>query len=192
MVCTNKIQSCGILFCIALNAMFLTKAYSQVKPGVFEGQSDVGFVLHKGSTVYDASQQQYTLTGSGSNIWFTKDEFQYAWKKIKGNFILQTRANFKGQGVDAHRKIGWMVRNTLDTGSAMACATVHGDGLTSLQYRKKGGGNVEESRSAAMAPDVIQLERKGNKFIMSVALFGQPFTTTEVMDIGLNDELYTG
>ncbi len=188
----NKIQFHSALLCILLNAALFTNVYSQSKPGMFDGHTDVGFVLHKGSTVYDAVQQQYTLTGSGSNIWFTKDEFQYAWKKIKGNFILQTRAAFKDQGVDAHRKIGWMVRNTLDTGSAMACATVHGDGLTSLQYRKNDGGNVEEARSASIAPDIIQLERKGTKFIMSVALFGQPFTVTEVMDINLNEELYAG
>ena len=168
----DKIQFRSTLLCIVLNVALFTNVYSQSKLGMFDGNGDVGFVVHKGSTAYDAAQQQYTLTGSGSNIWFTKDEFQYAWKKIKGNFILQAGAVFKGQGVDAHRKIGWMVRNTLDTGSAMACATVHGDGLTSLQYRKKDGDNVEEARSLAIAPDIIQLERKGNKFIMSVASFG--------------------
>ena len=31
-----------------------------------------------------------------------------------------------GKGVDPHRKFGWMVRSSLDTGSAMVCAAVHG------------------------------------------------------------------
>jgi TolB protein len=186
-----KLRPYRLLACLLASAISFT-GYSQSKLGVFESNTDVGFVLHKGSTVYDVAKQQYVLTGSGSNIWFKKDEFQYAWKKMKGNFILQTRAVLEGKGVDAHRKIGWMVRNSLDTGSAMACATVHGDGLTSLQYRKKDGDNVEEARSALVGADVIQLERKGNKFIMSVASFGQPFTITEVADLNLNDEVYAG
>lgn len=187
-----KIRPCRLLICLLPALLISFTVCSQSGIGVFESNEDVGPVLHKGSTVYDPAKQQYILTGSGSNIWFSKDEFQYAWKKMKGNFILQTRAVFEGKGVDAHRKIGWMVRNSLDTGSAMACATVHGDGLTSLQYRKQESGNVEEARSVLVAPDIIQLERKGNKFIMSVAVFGQPFTITEVADINLNDEIYTG
>src|SRR5215217_311160 len=83
--------------------------------GVFDGHSDVGTVLHPGSLRFDKTSGQYTLSGSGSNIWFANDEFHYAWKKIKGNFILQARANFVGRGKDAHRKIGWMIRSSLDT-----------------------------------------------------------------------------
>ena len=160
--------------------------------GVFEKNTDVGLVLHKGSVTYEPSTQQYTITGSGVNIWGTHDEFQFAWRKLRGNFILQTRAAFIGKGVDAHRKIGWMARTSLDTSSPMVIATVHGDGLTSLQYRKEQAGNVSQDTSIVRSPDMIQLERKGNQFIMSVAKFGEPYTRIQAENIDLGDEVYIG
>jgi hypothetical protein len=148
--------------------------------------------VHKGSVEFNAASEQYTITGSGINIWGTHDEFHYAWKKIKGNFILQTRASFVGKGVDPHRKIGWMVRSSLDTSAPMVIATVHGDGLTSLQYRKVQAGPVAQDTSTQRGPDMIQLERKGNQFIMSIAHFGEPYTQVKVENIDLGNEVYVG
>ena len=36
---------------------------------------------------------------------------------MKGDFILRTNIAFIGKGVEEHRKIGWMVRSSLDTNS---------------------------------------------------------------------------
>ncbi len=56
---------------------------SKNNSGIFEGNIDVGNPKIKGSTVYDKKTKTYTLTGSGYNIWFNRDEFQFAWKKVK-------------------------------------------------------------------------------------------------------------
>lgn len=160
--------------------------------GIFDETVDVGPVRLRGNTHYDANTQTYRLSGSGANIWFTKDEFHYAYKRLKGDFILRARARFLGKGVDPHRKLGWMVRTGLDTTSTMVCATVHGDGLTAIQYRKRRGAEVEEVQSPVKAPDIIQLERRGNHFFLGVAQFGKPFWTVEVPDLELPGELYGG
>jgi TolB protein len=162
------------------------------KIGVFEGQNDVGNILHPGRGTYTSSNGNYLLSGSGTNIWFTHDDFHYLWKKMKGDFILQARGRLIGKGVEQHRKFGWMVRTNLDSTSAMVSATIHGDGLTSLQYRKMDKTNVEETKFTISAPDVIQLERKGNQYIMSVAHFGEPFVTEQITDVNLNDDVYVG
>jgi hypothetical protein len=94
-----------------------------------------------------------------------------------------------GKGTEAHRKFGWMVRSSLDTSAAMVSATVHDDRLTALEYRKVAGANVEETRLESRAPDMIQLERKSNLFITSVARFGEPLVNAEVTDIGSNIEV---
>ena len=168
-----------------------TKSFSQ-KSGVFDGHTDVGKILHPGNTTYDAASDAYELSGSGTNIWFTHDDFQYAWKKIKGDFILQARGKLIGKGVEEHRKFGWMVRKNLDSTSAMVAATVHGSGLTSLQYRKLPKTNVEEKQLTISLPDVIQLERKGNQYIMSVAHFGDTYVTEQITDVDLGDDVYVG
>ncbi len=88
-------------------------------------------------------------------MWFDKDQFHYVWKRLKGDFILRTHAKLAGKGVDPHRKLGWMVRSTLDTDSPNINAAVHGDGLTSMQFRRTVGGETEESKSELTVADVI-------------------------------------
>jgi Tol biopolymer transport system component len=159
---------------------------------VFERQNDIGDVTRSGSATYDAERQEYTISGSGANMWFDHDEFHFVWKRMKGDFILTTRAQFIGEGVEEHRKFGWMVRSSLDSGSMHVNAAVHGDGLASLQFRRVKGGLTEEVRSSLKAADVIQLERKGDTYTMSVARFGDAFVTQPVLDLALGAEVYVG
>ena len=160
--------------------------------GIFDDQSDVGAVLHPGSVSYDAANQEYTIAGSGTNMWVGSDEYHLVWKRLKGDFILTARARFVGQGVEAHRKIGWIVIPRLESNAPHVNATLHGDGLTSLQFRRTPGGETEQIKSALDAPDVIQLERKGNSYIMSVARFGEPFVADRLPDLNLGDDVYVG
>src|SRR5256885_13952555 len=95
--------------------LFVGNAGAQV--GIFDSHSDIGPVKHPGAASFDEATQQYTLTGSGANIWGTHDEFHFVWKKMKGDFILRANVAFIGKGVEDHRKIGWMVRSSLDTNS---------------------------------------------------------------------------
>jgi Tol biopolymer transport system component len=97
-----------------------------------------------------------------------------------------------GKGVEAHRKIGWMVRSSLDTNSKHINAVLHGDGLTSLQFRRMVSGVTEEKKSALTHADVIQLERKGNSYIMSVAHKGETFVSEKLDDLDLGDDVYVG
>lgn len=160
--------------------------------GIFENHTDIGKVLHAGTATYDAANQTYELSGSGENIWFKKDELHFAYKKLKGDFILQTRANLIGKGTDPHRKLGWMARTNLDTTAAMVCVTIHGDGMTAFQYRKVANSNIEEVKSPIVNPDIFQLERRGRSYFMSVAKFGNPFWTVEIPDFAFPEELFVG
>ena len=120
------------LCCVLLCAGFCYAKAQDQPVGIFDGQSDIGVVKHKGSASYDSNSQQYRLEGSGTNIWAKHDEFHFVWKKIKGDFILRANLTFIGKGVEEHRKVGWMVRSSLDTDSKHVSAAIHGSGLTSL------------------------------------------------------------
>jgi len=165
--------------------------FQQTSVGTFSDNSDVGNLLRAGRLTYDVEKQEYIIEGAGANIWANRDEFHFVWRRLKGNFILTTTAGFAGKGVEPHRKIGWMVRSSLDDDSPHTSAVLHGDGLTSLQFRKTKAGATEEIASKVKAADVLQLERKGNTFKMSVARFGDVFTTDEV-SVDLGDEVYVG
>ncbi|HEY6806365.1 MAG TPA: hypothetical protein VI306_22490 [Pyrinomonadaceae bacterium] len=183
-----------IAFGLLIGFVWLTPAsHSQNNSlGVFADHSDVGPVKTKGEVIYDADRQEYTITGSGTNMWMGSDEFHVVWKKMKGNFLLTTRAQFVGKGVDPHRKIGWIVRKSLDQDSPHVTAVVHGDGRTSLQFRRRNGAITEEKIFSIKEADVLQLERSGNNYVASMARSGDPFTTEKLDGLNLGDEVYVG
>src|SRR2546425_4546725 len=154
-------------------AVVAARAPVQQSPlGLFQGETDVGQVGQRGSVTYDANREQYTIAGSGANMWFDRDDFHFVWKRIEGPFILTARSQFTGPGVEPHRKFGWSVRSGLASGSPHVTAAVHGDGLVALQFRRTAGGATEEVRSPVAGADVVQLERAGDSYILSVARFG--------------------
>jgi hypothetical protein len=158
----------------------------------FQERTDIGDCLISGTLEYEKENQCYTIGGSGQNMWFNNDHFSYAWKKITGNFILTARFDFIGAGTNAHRKTGWMARKTLDNNAPYADAVVHGDGLASLQFRRDFDKDTEEKAADIKAPDILQLERKGNTFIMKAARFGEPLETCGSVELELGDTLYAG
>jgi len=160
--------------------------------GIFENDINIGNPEINGSVHYNAEKQEYTLTGAGYNMWFNRDEFEYLYQSIQGDFIVRAHMKFIGKGAIAHRKIGWIVRNNLSDNSAHVNACVHGDGLTALQYRKADGDETLHEVSTDSFPDVVQLERIGNKYIMSTAKLGNPFTSVEVTNDNLKNEVFVG
>ncbi len=165
---------------------------AQENLNIFEGHGDVGTNVKQGSSVYLPKTRQYVISGAGYNVWGDHDEFQYLWKKITGDFILYAQAEFVGNWVDYHRKVGWMVRKSLDGNSAHVNAVEHGDGLTSLQFRRTAGVQTEEHRLKITKANILQLERKGNLYIMRAAINGKPFVTDTIADVDLGNEVYVG
>ena len=164
--------------------------HAQNTIGIFDAQADVGNT-RKGSATYNVQTQEYRVEGAGNNIWFTHDGFHYLYTPIKGDFILRCNASLVGKGEEAHRKLGWMIRPSLDSTAACVSLAVHGDGLTSLQYRTQSNDSMQEVRSTVTAPDVIQLERRGNTYIMSVAHNGDTFTSDSIQ-FNMDDSVYIG
>lgn len=185
----KTLRLCSV-FAAALVVSLSVSADSSV--GQFTAHSDIGGPAIVGSTTFDSTVQTYRMTAGGINLWGASDQFQYAWNRIKGDFIVRARVEFVGQGVDPHRKYGWMVRSTLDTDSAYADACVHGDGLTSLQYRRAKGAITEQVVLDIKGGDVVQLERRGNTFIFSSARFGETFVTGTLADLDLGEEVHVG
>lgn len=188
------IQFAKTSFLISLYAAlsYAQAASSPVAVGQFSGHADIGAVKHSGSVKYLPAEQHYVISGSGKNMWFGEDELHLAYNKIKGDFIVRVEIKFHGAGVDPHRKVGWNVRKSLASSAPNIHATVHGDGLTSLQFRATEGGDTEQYLLNLVAPNVIQLERRGDTYIMSAARHGEPFQVTSVSHVTLGEDLYVG
>ena len=173
--------------------LFSVTAYCQQNPvGIFAGHTDIGTHVKPGSANFIRETGQYIISGAGYNVWADHDEFQFVWKKMKGDFILSAKAEFLGGWVNYHRKVGIMVRKTLDGNSAHVNTVEHGDGLTSLQFRRTAGAQTEEIKAKLTKANIIELERRGNQYIMRAAIYGEPFTTDTISNIDLGDDVYVG
>ncbi|MBP6022536.1 TolB family protein [Ferruginibacter sp.] len=159
--------------------------------GIFDNHEDVGNPKIKGAVVYNKDEQTYLFSGAGKNMWAKEDQFHFAWKKIQGDFIIRATIRFIGTGKNEHRKIGIMARETLATGSRYADACVHGDILSSLQYRLADNDTTGQVVVSSYHPTEIELQRSGNTFTFSAAVFGETYKSIS-KEVSLAEELYAG
>jgi TolB protein len=159
--------------------------------GDFEDHVDVG-ETRPGSASYDAAKKEYRITGGGANMWGSVDAFHFVWRKVSGDMTLTADVELLGVGSQPHRKAGWVVRQTLDPDSPYVSAVVHGDGLTSIQYRLEKGGETLEVRSPLSGPRTLRLVRRGDLYTLLAAMPGQPLHTAGSAKVVLSDPLYVG
>ena len=177
---------------IVLWALFLSLSMQgQEMFEQFSGQ-DIGKPDIKGSHKFDKKMQKFLLEGAGYNIWFDRDEFYFLSQEVEGDFILSANLNFLGEGVNAHRKIGLMIRNSKEENAVYMDGAIHGDGLTSLQYREKQGGETLEKSTEVRAPGFIQVERKGNEFFFRLSKDGQPLHEVGRVTLEMSDSVLAG
>ncbi len=150
--------------------------------GIFQDHADIGAVAHAGGAQYEAAHGTYTLTGSGENIWFAGDAFHFAWKQVSGNtgdVALTAEIAFPEPGGNPHRKAVLMIRQSLDPGSSYADAALHGNGLTSLQYRDAKWALTHEIQSNISGPQRLRIEKRGDFIYMFLASkAGEPLRTS--------------
>ena len=158
--------------------------------GVFEGQSDIGSALAPGSASYDARTKQYTINSAGYNVWYTRDEFRYLWKKVSGDVSIAADINFPDPNGYGDRKAVLVIRQDLDDDSKEAIAALHGLGMihlaqrpekdvrvTDLEFRVGGRGRpggASPDSLVGVAAKRIGIEKHGDSFALFVSLEGEP------------------
>jgi TolB protein len=168
--------------------------------GMFTSSGDIGApsTIGPGSTVYDPEKKTYTVSGGGENMWAAADHFQYAWKKVSGDVRLDATIEFAGSrpatgAPNAHRKACLVIRQSLDSDAIYADAAVHGDGLTSLQWRDSKGGVTHEVQSGVTGPTRLRIDKRGSYVSMSLAAAGEPLHPAGgAARVELTGEFYVG
>lgn len=170
---------------------FVPLATNDELPKPFEGNGDVGVVSRKGEV--QATGKTVTISAAGENMWAAKDAFHFVWKKLEGDFAIAADIRFEGQGKDPHRKACLMIRCDLDADSAYVDVAVHGDGLTSLQFRDVKGGNTHEVQINVVKPERVRLVKRGNYAQLFAAVKGQELKFTgAAVRIDLPGSLFVG
>lgn len=148
--------------------------------GMFEGQSDIGAALVPGGASYDGGTKQYTINSAGYNIWYSRDEFRYLWKRMSGDVSLAASVTFpdlKGYG---DRKAVLVIRQNLDDDAKEVMAGQHGAGLIHLAERPERGADLKDWQYrfggvlAGVKAKRIGIEKHGNFIAIFISLEGEP------------------
>jgi hypothetical protein len=88
-----------------------------------------------------------------------------------------------------------MIRQSLEPGSPYADAVLHGNGLTSLQFRGAANENTYQvvAADAGPVPSRLRLVRKGSRITMYFGKPGGELKATEPVEfISMQDPFYVG
>ncbi len=159
--------------------------------GIFEGQSDIGAALAPGSASFDAATGKYAINSAGYNVWYTRDEFRFLWKRMSGDVSLAADIDFPDPKGYGDRKAVLMIRQSLDDDSKAALVALHGAGMVHLASRQerdvrmtdmefrigsRGGrpGGASPDSLVPIVPRRIGIEKRGDEFALVVSLEGEP------------------
>jgi len=172
------ISSCSA---ILLLMFLLGDCSDSSKKQLFENFDNIGSCKLPGGFVYNKDKDMYTLSGSGYDMWFETDEFSMAWKEVSGDFKLSADVALAGEGTHELRKMGLIIRESLDPDAVHANVALHGNGLAALQFRLEKGGETFDILSDNNTPEHIVMERVGNTIIMRTGNREQPDATVELV-----------
>ncbi|QHN03581.1 biopolymer transporter Tol [Granulicella sp. WH15] len=157
-----------------------TKTFDQ-PIGVFQGQSDIGGPLVPGSATYDAATKQYTINSAGYNIWYTRDEFRFLWKKMSGDISLAADGTFPIPSTPHDRKIVLILRQDLEDDSKEIMVGEHGTGMVHLAARSQKNAEIKDmqyriggSLLPAVMPQRIGIQKHGDEVAMFISVKGEP------------------
>jgi hypothetical protein len=156
--------------------------------GVFDGQADVGGALVPGSAAVHGNS--YTIRSAGYNVWYTRDEFRFLYKKMSGDVSLAADISYPEGGFGDHKAL-LVIRQSLDDDATEALVARHGDGMIHLAQRPAPGKRISDmeyrigSRGGlpgGSSPDSlvtlyakrIGIEKKGDQFTLWVSEQGEP------------------
>jgi hypothetical protein len=150
--------------------------------GIFQGQSDIGSALVPGSASYDATKNQYTINSAGYNIWYTRDEFRYLWKKMSGDVSFAADASFPvAQDPPHDRKVVLVIRQDLEDDSKEIMTGEHGTGMVHLAERAEKNTMIKDmqyriggSLLPGIMPQRIGIEKHGDDFSLFISVKGEP------------------
>src|ERR1700756_3398666 len=148
--------------------------------GVFEGQSDIGAAVVPGNANYDANTKQYTINSAGYNIWYSRDEFRYLWKKMSGDVSLAADVTFPDAKGYGDRQAVLIIRQSLHEDPKEAMIGEHGVGMIHLAWRSNRGASMKDAQFrfggtlAGVKAKRIGIEKHGDSIAIFISFEGEP------------------
>ena len=153
---------------------------------------DIGSVaLAGGASVSGAT---WTVTGAGSDVWGTADEFHFAYRQLTGDGSITARVTTV-QNVDEWTKAGVMIRETLTPGSPHGFMFLTPGTQKGLAFQRRTTANGASSHTGAgngAPPAWVRLTRVGQAITAYLSADGSTWTVVGTDTIPMAGTVYVG
>ena len=152
--------------------------------------TDIGVVGLLGDASYAGGQ--FTVVGSGSDIWNTTDGGHFVYRTLNGDGEIIARV-LSVQNTDGWAKAGVMFRDTLAADSVHAYAVISSANGAVFQRRPTtGGDSVNTDGPEYTAPAWVRLVRAGSTFTAYTSSDGSAWTQIGSASIPMATSAYVG
>jgi len=125
--------------------------------------SDIGAPGLEGSASYNSTTGAWTVSGSGSDIQYTSDQFNFASETFSGDGSISAEVDYI-MNTDAWAKSGVMFRNSSDPGAAYAAVFVTPGNGVNFQWRDADGDGTSYVNAGPNGPAWVKVVRDGDDF----------------------------
>lgn len=151
---------------------------------------DIGNVGVPGSAGY--TNGVFTLKGSGVDIWYQADSFQFAYQPLSGDATIVARVT-SVNNTDSWAKAGIMIRETLDPSSRNAMIALTPTNGIAFQRRLENGSHGAVTMASGLrAPYWIKLVRNNLVFSAYHSADGNVWTLMGSVTINMAANAYVG
>jgi len=155
-----------------------------------EDCADIGAPALTGDQLYSGTRASgtWSVTGAGSDIWGTSDQFHYVAQDAAGDGSISAR--LLGQAnTGAYAKAGVMYRASEDPAAPYyyVALTPANGGTLQVQYRSAQGAVAQDlSDFLVTAPLYVRVRRAGNQFAADTSSDGQTWTALSNTSVTLD------
>ena len=151
---------------------------------------DIGSPLAAGAT--SVANGTFTVTGGGSDIWDSADQFQFVYQQVTGDAQIVARVASLSA---AHpwAKAGVMIRQSLAAGSPHAAMLgTPGSGWSAQSRKSSDGQTTDSSGPSGAPPGWVRLVRAGNVVSAFHSYDGSTWSAVSSETIAMSSSVYVG
>ena len=153
-------------------------------------QKDIGATAAAGNA--GVRGQTFIVTGSGSDVWGSADEFHFVYQKISGDLEIKARVSSLTI-TDPWAKAGVMIRKTLEDNSSHAVMVMSAaNGLAFQRRTSPGGSSSHTAGTNITTPYWVKLTRSGSRITAYESENGTNWTQVGAVTISIPDSVYVG
>ncbi len=179
------------LFGVRQNAstlLDLEPSYESSLPSPWSS-ADIGSVASSGSV--EVSNETYSITSSGKNIWGKADSLHYVYQTLSGDGEIQARVASL-QNPSSGALAGVMIRESLVAGSKHASSLFSSASGVTFRYRASTKAKTKATTTNAQSSYWVRLVREGNTITSLRSDDGENWTAIKIQTLSMGSEIMVG